>query len=502
VKTRSKLNLCFMGIAAVIVAQAAVFMWQSHALWHEFAQLSDTAGAEASRLSTVRAMAIGLAAFVLALMVTGVLRMKIAGQIGRLTETARALAKGDLNQNLEVRGKDELGLLAEALNKIAEDLRQTKGALGQAKTTMNERVAERASELEEAHERLRKTQFELVQREKMSMLGQLAAGMAHEVNTPTAAILNASADANDHLRDLLAFTMRPQEFPGETRQWLAGMFDALFGKGRTRNDTDVRGERRRLERRLRGEGCSDPRRMAEVIVACGMTEMADDEGFRQRFAQADILSVLEHALSLKASADISEASARKIARIVRSLRFYAHDSHGELSDIDVNETIDNTLAIMQNRIKHTARVETHFQEDLPSVECGADLLQVWTNILSNACDAIEESRNEGMGLIEITTALREDRVVVAISNEGKPIPDEVIAKIFDPFFTTKRVGKGTGLGLSICLGILERYEGQMRAVNGDGRVTFEVALPTTASRHSGTKAPEAVLMGRTISSEK
>ena len=148
--------------------------------------------------------------------------------------------------------------------------------------------------------------------------------------------------------------------------------------------------------------------------------------------------------------------------------------------MDVNESIDNMLVVMQNRIKHIARVNTHYDKNLPIIKCGADLLQVWTNILGNACDAIEDSRGNELGLIEVVTEMHDDEVAVKITNEGPPIPDEVMSRLFTPFYTTKPPGRGTGLGLSICESIVKRYGGSIKACNRPGRVTFEVRLPKNA----------------------
>jgi C4-dicarboxylate-specific signal transduction histidine kinase len=464
---------------AVVAVQAAVFVWQVHALAAGRYQPGGASGGLAP-VATRLAWVVGLSGVAVAGGLAVLLAAASAGPIRRLARAAEELAEGNTGPLVDDTRKDEFGDVARALAGMSADLQQARAALAEANKTMEQRVDKRAADYKEAHERLRQTQFELVQHEKMSMLGQLAAGMAHEVNTPTAAILNACVDTGEHLKELLSVSTRLDDLPADARACLVECLGRLFERRPTGGETAVRTERRRMERKLREAGHKDSRRMADVLVAYGLGECADDPAARKRLAQPLVLSVLEHALALKVSSDISEASARKIARIVRSLRFYAHDGGGEMSDIDVNESVDNTLVILQNRIKHLAQVRTRFAENLPSVTCGAELLQVWTNILSNACDAIEETRTDGLGLIEIATRLDDGRVVVEISNDGPPIPDVVLKKMFDPFFTTKRIGKGTGLGLSICTGILQRCGGTASARNEPGRVTFEVSLPTTA----------------------
>jgi len=342
---------------------------------------------------------------------------------------------------------------------------------------METSVTERSGVLEQTREQLHRAQSMLVQNEKLSMLGQLAAGLAHEVNTPTGAIINVVAGAAEQLRDLLLVALEIGGRPAETRQWLAERVESLFEKKMIRSEIAVRSERRKLGKRLQEMGYADFRRIADVIISYEMTDWAENEEILTHVCDHEILSVLEHLLALKTCYDITDSSANRIARIVRSLRFYAHEGQGDTSEIDLNESIDNTLVILQSKLKYIAQVRTRFQAGLPPVRCGGDLLQVWTNILCNACDAIDGREGQPLPMIEIVTALEGDTIVVRISNEGPPIADEHIDRIFDPFFTTKPIGKGMGLGLSVCAGVLRRYSGQIAAFNEPGRVTFEVRLP-------------------------
>jgi C4-dicarboxylate-specific signal transduction histidine kinase len=280
--------------------------------------------------------------------------------------------------------------------------------------------------------------------------------------------------------------------PVKSRQWLAGAMGSFFAEAPARSESESRQQRRAVEKQLRQGGYTESRRLAELMVAFGLSDPAGQEEALKHLSDDRILTALEHVVTLKRSAEISEASARKIARIVRSLRFYAHDSHGDVTDIDVNESLDNALVILQGRIKHIAAVEQRFGEDLPAVKCGPEILQVWSNILINACDAIEETHKDRMGLLEIVSRRDGDRVVVEITNTGEPISDDVMRKMFDPFFTTKPVGKGTGLGLGICTNLLRRWGGTIQARNGDHRVTFEVTLPCTAAEKNQPFVKETV----------
>jgi len=412
------------------------------------------------------------------LLATGLLVAYLLSSTVRNART-RQLAAQLLQTNRELQRE-----IAER-KRLEEQLRRSRDELEQ-------RVAERTAALYEANKQLKQAQVELVQSEKMSMLGQLATGVAHEINTPTGAILNMAADMEGHLQALVELELHLSDLPAETLRWLRGILPGVLADSHIISHASARTELRRTEQALRGAGVPRHERVASALVNCGLGEIPADDPMLQHFTHEPVLSLLEHVSALRLSAEIFLNSARRIARIVRALRYYARTQEKEVVDIDVNESVDTTLVILQNRIKHIADVRTNFARDLPSVRCGPDLSQVWTNILNNACDAIEESHKGGLGLIEIATKPEGDSVVVAISNNGRPVPEEILQRIYDPFFTTKPVGKGTGLGLSICAGILRRHGGTIAARNDPGRVTFQVRLLVAASarpegRRSGAK---------------
>ena len=147
--------------------------------------------------------------------------------------------------------------------------------------------------------------------------------------------------------------------------------------------------------------------------------------------------------------------------------------------MDVNEDLDNTLAILRHRLEGI-KVEREYDENLPRITAhGSELNQVWTNLLENAIDAVVDG--DETGRIRLRTTSERDRLLVEISDNGPGIPEEIQDRIFEPFFTTKDVGKGTGLGLDVCYRIVVgRHGGDLRVVSRPGDTRFQVRLPIDA----------------------
>jgi PAS domain S-box-containing protein len=285
----------------------------------------------------------------------------------------------------------------------------------------------KAAELEVALNQLQRTQAQLVQTEKMSSLGQLVAGVAHEINNPVNFIYGNLAHANDYVQDLL------------------GLLD------------------------LYREQYPEP---AEAIVA-------EIEDIDLEFLLEDLPKILK---SMQVGAD-------RIKEIVASLRNFSRMDEAEVKAVNLHEGIDSTLMILHNRVKARGdRAGVEILKDygeLPRVECYAGQLnQVFMNILANAIDALEEAERASgeprANQIRIETrSLENDQVRIAIADNGPGIPPHVQQRLFDPFFTTKPVGKGTGLGLSIAYQIVsDRHGGSLTCTSTPGTgTTFEITIP-------------------------
>lgn len=278
--------------------------------------------------------------------------------------------------------------------------------------------------LAQAYEKLKASQAQLVQSEKMASLGQMVAGVAHEINTPLGYVKSNMEIARDAYQKMDA---------------LSNAYDMLFGMIQSpETDEAVLGEHLAELQNMRAE-------LAEVFPRESMEGLFDDSLY----------------------------GLQQISEIVVSLKDFSRLDRAPVDDVDLNQCIDAALRIGHNVIKHKAEVVREFGE-LPRVSCSpSQINQVFLNLLTNAAQAME-----GYGRIKIRTFADERFIHAIVQDNGKGIPPESLEKIYDPFFTTKPVGQGTGLGLSIVFGIIKDHKGHIQVKSEVGKGTaFCVSLP-------------------------
>jgi signal transduction histidine kinase len=275
-----------------------------------------------------------------------------------------------------------------------------------------------------AEKELREAQAHLLQSDKMASLGQLAAGVAHEINNPVSFV-------GSNLKTL-------EEYVGDLLQ-LVGSYESLLSAVEGGERNAIEGEKKR------------GRSLVKQI----------DVGF----LMADLSRLVAQSLD----------GMERIRHIITDLKEFSHVDRGERRRFNLNEGIESTLNIVWNELKYKAEVIKDLG-DIPEVLCYPQQLnQVFMNLLVNAAQAMNER-----GKIWIRSYASEDSVVVEIEDSGCGIPEESIKKIFDPFFTTKPVGKGTGLGLSVSYDIVQKHNGKMEVESTVGKGTkFRVLLPIT-----------------------
>jgi signal transduction histidine kinase len=323
------------------------------------------------------------------------------------------------------------------------------------------------------------------QRDRMASLGQMAAGLAHELNNPAAAAQRAA----DQLQEAMeAVTGAIAQFvnAGLEREDAAVLIalqrEAAHGMGsRTALDAlDASDAEEALLERLEDLGVQDAWRYAEPLAAAGV-----DEAWIERLADA-AGPATEHALRWVAATLTAQSlagdlqdSTRRLSELVAAVKTYAYLDRGDVVEVDIHEGIEMTLKILHHKLKHTSiEVVRRYDRDLPRMTVhGSELNQVWTNLLANAIDALGER-----GTITITTLRDESCIEVHVEDDGPGIPPEIRDRIFDAFVTTKDVGKGTGLGLTTAWQIVvDRHGGLLSVESQPGHTLFRVRMPIQQS---------------------
>ncbi len=347
-------------------------------------------------------------------------------------------------------------------------------ALEKANQTLEARVQERTQALSAALEQLRSAQESVVRSEKMAALGQLVAGVAHEINTPMGAIrasigslVTASERALAQLPELLRSLSEPE----------LAQFQALLAASQ-RGQPLLMARQERKARRALGDvlaaaGIADGEGLAFKLVAMGIT--ADIEPFLPLLAHPQCDSILDAAQALavqRNSGDRIQLAVEKATKIVAALKSYAHTSGDRPVLTSLPDSLDLVLTLYHSTLKRGIELVKHY-EPVPEIWAyGDELNQVWTNLIHNAIQAMG-----GQGTLTLGLRPQGDGVLVTIQDTGSGIAPEIQAKIFDPFFTTKAVGEGSGMGLSIVHRILERHGGRIAVESVPGSTRFEVFLP-------------------------
>jgi len=356
----------------------------------------------------------------------------IAHPIQAVTQVAQQVSReSDFSLQAPVLTQDEVGILALAFNHLIQTVAEYTQALELSRQTLEERVEARTQELQQALNNVQQAQSQLIQAEKMSSLGQLVAGVAHEINNPVNFIHGNLAHASEYIQDLLELL-------------------ELYRAHLQNHPPHIQ---------------------------------AKEDEIDLEFLRQDLPKLLN---SMKVGAD-------RIRDIVHSLRNFSRLDEAAIKEVNIHEGLDSTLMILQNRLKakpdHPAIQVVKHYAPLPLVECYAGQLnQVFMNILTNAIDALDEF-NARRSPAEMaahpstitirTEAIDESQIAIYIADNGPGMTAEVRQRLFDPFFTTKPVGKGTGMGMSISYQIVTEYHGgslDYRSEPGQG-AEFVITIP-------------------------
>jgi two-component system, NtrC family, sensor kinase len=336
-------------------------------------------------------------------------------------------------------------------------------------------LQEKNQDLATAILQLQTTQEHLIQSEKMASLGQLIAGIAHEINTPLgiigSSIENIANFWDANLEKLPEFF---QEISSESKAY----FSLLMNRSNHQKNVLTSKEKRKFKQHLisylKAEKIAESEDIADTLVDMGIYDNIED--LLPLFKLSDWEKVLNTAYqfaSFKKSISLIQRATAKSGKVVFALKSYAHfDNKQEKIEANLHEGIETVLTLYQNQLKHGMEVIRKYG-DLPKIICYPDdLNQVWTNLIHNALQAMDYH-----GTLTIETLQKEGRIFLRFTDNGKGIPPEIIPKIFQPFFTTKSTGEGSGLGLDIVRKIVDKHEGDVAVESVPGETTFTVSLP-------------------------
>jgi len=298
------------------------------------------------------------------------------------------------------------------------------------------------NELQNAHRKLKEMQSQVVQNEKLASIGQLAAGVAHELNTPIGFVASNFQTLQSYVKKL---------------KDLLEMYDDLIGQIEILEKTEI----------------------LNKVTAVSKSR----EDMKIDFILEDIKELF----------DDSKEGLDRVTNVIQNLKDFSRvDQPGSLDEYNLNKGIEATLIVGRNEIKYDTNVKTDFSE-VPSIFChSGQINQVLLNILVNAAQAIKSQKRDDMGTITIRTYPTQTGVACEISDDGCGIPPDSLSKIFDPFFTTKPVGKGTGLGLSVSYDIIvNKHKGELLVDSTVGEGSkFTIKLPIGKKEPNDNKETE------------
>lgn len=397
-------------------------------------QENKKAGYLAGTIALIEILLIAFFSFLLGIFLTR--------QLKTLRNAALSITAGHLDSKVNINSNDEIGDVAAAFNRMVDSLTQANASsmayqeeLAELNKSLEQRIEKRTKkilhqkdELQSAYSQLQQTQRQLVHSEKMASIGQLAAGVAHEINNPIAFI-------GSNLSTL-------KEYCEVYRQFIV-LQDSLIESYIEKGKENFSREKINNLKSYRDDNDMD-------------------------FIDKDIQGLVDDAIY----------GVQRVSTIANGLREYSRASDDLMEACDMNVCLSDALKIANNQLKYHSDVHTDFSAEAICVGNKSKLTQVFTNIIINAAQAMQSDKVDKKGMLTISTQKHEEYIRACIADTGKGISKDHLSKLFDPFFTTKPEGEGTGLGLSISQGIIDDHGGMINVESEEGRGTlFTIDIP-------------------------
>jgi signal transduction histidine kinase len=407
-------------------------------------------------------------------------RKRIERLLARLTSGIGEIAAGRYDRRIEETGYSDIDAIIGSMNDMAGKVRTKSDELVAANNLLEQRVAERTADLEKSLVEQRMLQDRLIESGKLTALGQLSAGIAHELNTPLGAIISANRTIIEYLDEvflglpLIIDSLDPAE---------RSLFDAITRLGFQANRAlglaiTERGLLREIVLLLEEAEIENAAELSAQLMDLGLAgsirELVPLLATRRNL---EIVAAAGEAVIARRMAEVINESAQRASGVVSTFYSYLYPSSDEGDQVvDAAEDIRQALILMHSMLKHGIEIKTNLA---PALIRGSSekYTLVWMNLIRNAAQAMEYR-----GILEVCTERRGDAVVVSVVDDGPGIPDEIRGRIFEPFFTTKRRGEGIGLGLDICKRIVESHQGTISFESRPGRTEFSVCLPAVSER--------------------
>ena len=437
---------------------------------------SDTEIAGTRKLLTMIALCMLLAVIIVNLLANRfIIRERMQKPISSIIAGINTIAAGQYDYRIPKTEYSDINLLIDMMNDMASKILTTNRELKESNGLLERRVQERTAKLENSIQELKQAQNLLIESEKLSALGQLSAGIAHELNTPLGAIISSNGTLIDYLdqKQQALIDFIPSLDASQRR-----LFDKVLEYGMKRSlilEFPVSSIKpgRDFRALLEKDAVPNFAEVADALMEIGIADKYPDfSDILQTEKNITIIAMANNAIIARRVAEIIFVAGKKAAGVIAALRSYlTPDAQGSDQVVDIVRDLENILVLTHNMLKYGVQVRREFT-DVRVLGSSDALGQVWINLIRNAAQAMDFK-----GELILRTEIRGEQALVSVIDSGRGIPSEISDRIFEPFFTTKKHGEGMGLGLDICKRIIEAHNGSITYSSVPGHTEFVVTLP-------------------------